>query len=111
VEAHDRPGVLHALAAAFASAGVNVHAARITAEDGVALDEFELTGRNGAKLDRAAEEAIAAALAHRSRGRARFLRRHKAFQPRPPEAQLTNGHGGEFTNLKQTGDGHETARP
>jgi hypothetical protein len=106
----DQPGLLHTLAAAFAAAGVNVHAARITGHDGVALDEFQLTGRDGAKLDRGAEDAIIAALRGGYR-RGRFPRRGKGFQPKTPEPPAGNGHGGEFTSPKQTGDGHETARP
>ena len=111
VEAPDRPGLLHTLAAAFASAGVNVHAARIAGHDSVVLDEFELTGRDGAKLDRNAEEAIVAALVRRPRRRARFPFRGKAFSAAQAEAGNGNGNGAEFMLLKQTGDGQETARP
>jgi Kef-type K+ transport system membrane component KefB/glycine cleavage system regulatory protein len=111
VEGADRPGLLHTVAGAFAAAGVNVHAARIAGNDGVAVDEFELTGRNGAKLDRNAEEAITAALAHGPRRRGRIARNGKAFQVNPPDPAGGNGHGGEFMVPKQTSDGHETGRP
>ncbi|MCA1841639.1 MAG: cation:proton antiporter [Actinobacteria bacterium] len=111
VEGPDRPGLLHALAVAFAAVGVNVHAARITGRDGVALDEFELTGPDGAKLDGRAEEAIVAALAQGPRRRGRFGRRGRAFQPDRQEPVVGNGHGAEFMERKQTSDGHETARP
>ena len=47
----DRPGLLHALTAAFAAAGVSVHAARITTEGDQAVDYFELSDGRGAKLD------------------------------------------------------------
>lgn len=51
VRATDRPGLLHALAVAFAAAGVDVHAARVTTTDELALDRFDLTDRAGRKLD------------------------------------------------------------
>ena len=51
VESPDKPGLLHALANAFAAAGVEVHSARISSEDGVARDRFDLTDRDGRKLD------------------------------------------------------------
>jgi [protein-PII] uridylyltransferase len=46
----DRPGVLHALAAAFAGAGIEVRSAQASAHDGVVIDRFEVTDRDGAKL-------------------------------------------------------------
>jgi Kef-type K+ transport system membrane component KefB len=49
--ATDRPGLLHAVAAAFAVAGVDIHAARISTVDELVFDIFELTTRTGAKLD------------------------------------------------------------
>ena len=58
VRAVDRPGLLHALAVAIASAGANVHAARVTTVDGVALDRFDLSDRFGHRLDPALEETI-----------------------------------------------------
>lgn len=63
VEAPDRPGLLHALATAFAASGADVHRARITTAGTTAKDHFELTDGRGEKLGRAAEEAIRAALA------------------------------------------------
>jgi Kef-type K+ transport system membrane component KefB len=50
IRATDRPGLLHALAVAFAAAGVDVHAARVTTTDELALDRFDLTDRSGRKL-------------------------------------------------------------
>ncbi|MEY2430523.1 MAG: hypothetical protein QOC92_248 [Acidimicrobiaceae bacterium] len=50
VTAPDKPGLLHALANAFAAAGIEVHSARISGEDGVAVDRFEVTDRDGRKL-------------------------------------------------------------
>ncbi len=52
VEAVDRKGLLFQLTTAFASAGTNVHAARLsTTSEGTARDVFELTDRSGRKLD------------------------------------------------------------
>ena len=51
IAAPDKPGLLHSLANAFAAAGVEVHSARVTSEDGMAADRFDLTNRNGRKLD------------------------------------------------------------
>ncbi len=47
----DRPGLLHALTAAFAGAGLNVHSARISTDGAQVVDLFELTDSHGAKLD------------------------------------------------------------
>jgi hypothetical protein len=59
VEASDQPGLLHALATAFASAGADVHAARVTTTgEGLARDRFDLSDRWGRKLDAALEAAI-----------------------------------------------------
>jgi Kef-type K+ transport system membrane component KefB len=51
VRATDRVGLLHSLAAAVAVAGADVHAARITTTDEMAFDVFDLTDRNGRKLN------------------------------------------------------------
>jgi [protein-PII] uridylyltransferase len=58
VTAHDEPGLLHAIAGTMAAAGVDIHAARVTTVDGVASDYFDLSDRQGNKLDRARENAI-----------------------------------------------------
>lgn len=63
VRAPDRPGLLHALAVAFAVAGVDVHAARVATLDGLAVDRFDVSDRKGRKLTGAAEEAIRTTLA------------------------------------------------
>jgi Kef-type K+ transport system membrane component KefB len=70
VEAPDVPGVLAALTAAFAVAGVCVHAARVEHEGVSAVDVFELSDRAGAKLDDATKRRIVKALSegvHRRR--------------------------------------------
>lgn len=46
----DRPGVLHAVAAAFAATGIEVRSAQASAHDGLVIDRFEVTDRDGAKL-------------------------------------------------------------
>lgn len=51
VRAPDRPGLLHALSNAFAAAKVEVHSAHVSADDGVALDRFDITDSDGHKLD------------------------------------------------------------
>jgi UTP:GlnB (protein PII) uridylyltransferase len=111
VEASDRPGLLHTLAAAFVSVGVNVHAARITGEGAVALDEFELTGRDGGKLDAGAEAEVVAALAHGARRRGRFALRGKGFQPQPAKLNGSRHDDSQFILPKHSSDGRETARP
>ncbi len=47
----DRPGLLHALTAVFAAAGLSVHSARVGTDGRIAVDHFELTDTRGAKLD------------------------------------------------------------
>jgi [protein-PII] uridylyltransferase len=60
VRAVDRPGLLHAVAVAFAVAGADVHAARVDTIAGMACDRFDLSDGAGAKLDVALEDAIRA---------------------------------------------------
>jgi UTP:GlnB (protein PII) uridylyltransferase len=80
VESPDRRGLLQDLTAAMASAGVNVHSARLVTTNGVAVDRFELTDRNGQKLDESMQRAAIQAVRDgvtpkgRSFGR-RFVRR------------------------------------
>lgn len=50
VRAADQPGLLHAVAVAFAAASVDVHAARVTTVAGRAHDLFDLSDRGGGKL-------------------------------------------------------------
>jgi Kef-type K+ transport system membrane component KefB len=58
VVAPDGPGVLHALAAAFAGAGVEVRSAQVSSHDGLVIDRFEVTDRAGAKLGPDDEERV-----------------------------------------------------
>ncbi len=61
--ATDRPGLLHALATAFACAGASVHAARVRTAGDAVIDVFELTDTMGAKLAPATQERARAVLA------------------------------------------------
>jgi UTP:GlnB (protein PII) uridylyltransferase len=51
VTAPDEPGLLHAIASGMAAVGVDIHAARVTTVRGIAHDHFDLSDRNGNKLD------------------------------------------------------------
>ncbi|HQG16982.1 MAG TPA: ACT domain-containing protein, partial [Ornithinibacter sp.] len=50
VRAQDRPGLLHEIGAAFASAGISVRSAHIATYAGQTLDTFYLTGADGLPL-------------------------------------------------------------
>jgi UTP:GlnB (protein PII) uridylyltransferase len=50
VTAPDRPGLLHAIAVAFAAADIDIHAAAVSTVDGIARDRFDLTDSAGAQL-------------------------------------------------------------
>jgi Kef-type K+ transport system membrane component KefB len=56
--ATDRPGLLHAVAAAFAVSGVDILAARISTVDELVFDTFNLTTRTGAKLDAETQDRL-----------------------------------------------------
>ena len=86
VQAPDRPGLLQALATALAAAGADVHSARITTRDGVALDRFELTADGGAKLGADARERIVRAI---EKGTGRTAGRRRAKPPRDGNNRLT----------------------
>ena len=64
IRAPDRAGLLHAFATSLAAAGADVHSARVTTVDRHAVDHFELTDRNGHKLDDAVRTRIRVALAN-----------------------------------------------
>jgi Kef-type K+ transport system membrane component KefB len=57
ITAPDAPRLLAAIAAAFAAAGVDVHAAVVATDDGIATDRFELS-RHGARLHAEARTEI-----------------------------------------------------
>ncbi len=58
VRSPDRRGLLHDLAAGISAAGADVHSARLATIAGNAVDRFELTDRNGRKLDDAMEAMV-----------------------------------------------------
>jgi UTP:GlnB (protein PII) uridylyltransferase len=62
LRAGDRPGLLHAIAVAFATAGADVHAARVATVAHEVHDVFDLSDRAGRKLDPVLQHAIAAHL-------------------------------------------------
>jgi len=77
VRSPDRRGLLHSLTAAMASAGANVHSARLVTIAGTAVDRFELTDRNERKLDETAKEAVLVAVRDGVAPKRRLLgRRH-----------------------------------
>ncbi len=99
VVASDRSGLLADIAASFAAAGCQVHAARVlTTENGRAEDVFELTDNRGAKLGDQAKAAVEEAIQSGAANRRRpwFARRK------------TNGTN---TDPKQSGYVSETATP
>ncbi len=55
VRATDRAGLLHRVASALTRAGAQIHLATVKTVDGVAVDEFAVTGPNGHKLDAGGE--------------------------------------------------------
>lgn len=75
VSAPDRTGLLHSIAAAFASVGANVHTARASTLDGIVHDTFAVTDKRGEKLDEKTKDALERALRAGVRpGRKRFKR-------------------------------------
>jgi Kef-type K+ transport system membrane component KefB len=77
VRSPDRRGLLHSLTAGISGAGANVHSAKLVTVSGQAVDRFELTDRNGRKLDEAGKEAVAAAIRGGVTARRRLLGRRK----------------------------------
>ena len=62
VRSPDRRGLLHSLTAGIASAGASVHSARLVTISGHAVDRFELTDKNGRKLDGPTRDGIVDAI-------------------------------------------------
>jgi Kef-type K+ transport system membrane component KefB/predicted amino acid-binding ACT domain protein len=108
VEAPDRPGLLHALASAFAACGADVHSVRASTVGGRAIDRFELTDGRGHKLHPRTEAAIAAAVAvgvrPRRRGRTKPTRRRnkQGTDQKPPLSRVT-GNTAEFVPVPDGG--------
>jgi Kef-type K+ transport system membrane component KefB len=74
IEADDQPGLLQAITTAFLHGGATVRAARITTEGDSALDTFDLTLRDGRKLDARTKTRVVDAL-HDGAAPARRARR------------------------------------
>ena len=70
----DRPGLLAQIATGLALAGASVHSADLETVDGVAIDRFTLTDREGNKLGRVQKDAIRSALREGARARGRLVR-------------------------------------
>lgn len=86
IEAPDRPGLLAALSAAFAVAGIEVQSARAaTSADGTATDVFEVTSRRGEKLDDAAKSRLVGALAGETTSRPRLRSPWRRLAPAPSD--------------------------
>jgi Na+:H+ antiporter len=62
VRSADRRGLLRDLAVGLSSVGADVHSARLATVGGVAVDRFELTDRNGRKLDETTQVAASQAI-------------------------------------------------
>ena len=77
VRSPDRRGLLHMITVGLASAGADVHSARLVTADGQAVDRFELTDRTGRKLDADMKEAIIAAVTGGVSPRRRLLTRRR----------------------------------
>ena len=58
VSGQDQPGLIQAIAAAFAKARISVHHARITTNNGVVADRFEVSTRLGRKINEGALQRI-----------------------------------------------------
>ncbi len=70
----DRPGLLAIVSAALAACGASVHAADVSVRDGIAIDQFSLTNRDGRKLMRSEKEAIRDAIVEGRQARSRLAR-------------------------------------
>ncbi len=82
VSAPEQPGLLAAIATAFAAAGVDVRAATLTSHEGRALDTFDLVGRDGRTVNKAEQAEIAERLATGVVPKGR--RRGRRTSPRAP---------------------------
>jgi len=72
VIAHDRVGLLHKVATALSSTGLQIHMANLSTQKGTVVDTFYVTSKTGAKLDAKDEEDLRAAFAGRPPKRRRL---------------------------------------
>ncbi len=79
VSGPDRPGLLYALTAVFAAAGVSVHSARVTTDGTHAVDHFELTEASGTKLDERSKARILDTVLHGAVPRRRRFSRGEKY--------------------------------
>jgi [protein-PII] uridylyltransferase len=108
VEAPDRPRLLYAITSAFAASGASVHLARVTTVGHVAVDHFELTDRNGHKLNEPVEAAIRSNLGTGvSPSRRRWAPWRRVLSAPPGNH---DGHR-QSTKRKHFGDHPETTAP
>lgn len=77
IRAPDRPGLLHSLASAIATAGADVQAARISTEGATTVGRFDLNNRVGGKLTEADKELIRSVMAEGGTATGR----HRGFKP------------------------------
>ena len=77
VRSPDRSGLLHTITVGLASAGADVHSARLVTSEGCAVDRFELTDRTGRKLDADVKDAIVLAITGGVAPRRRLLTRRR----------------------------------
>lgn len=77
VRSPDRPGLLHHITVGLASAGADVHSARLVTTAGLAVDRFELTDRNDRKLNEGTKTAIVEAIANGVTPRKRLVGRRR----------------------------------
>jgi len=77
----DRPGVLRAVAAAFAGAGIEVRSAQVSSHDGLVIDRFEVTDRDGAKLSADLEAQFSDLLRTGVNGKRRRFTRRLTVRP------------------------------
>jgi [protein-PII] uridylyltransferase len=80
----DRAGLLARVAAAISRAGLEIHEARVTTQEGEAVDSFWVTGRTGHKLTPTEEAALRRALAG---GASRWSRLRRLRPPRSTEPE------------------------
>ena len=77
VRSPDRRGLLHNLTAGIASAGADVHSAHLVTISGLAVDRFELTDRDGHKLDDMGKQRVLNAIRGGVTPRRRILGRRR----------------------------------
>ena len=78
IRATNRAGLLHDIAVAFASAGIDIHAARVSTVGRTACDHFDLSDAGGHKLNEEAKKVFMSWLRTGSVGAADFTRRARA---------------------------------